>query len=140
MSAPTRIQLKRTKGWRKPEGAIVVARPSRWGNPFKALPTAEAWSVFCRIPIGLDIWIERVGIVSREVALAEAIDLYRIRIVNWANDEFDADDPVAEALAPLRGRDLACWCPLEDAAGRRMPCHADVLLQMANPEVSFPWM
>ena len=32
MSAAKRIQLRRTKGWRKPEGAIVVARPSRWGN------------------------------------------------------------------------------------------------------------
>ena len=29
-----RIQLRRTKGWRKPAGAVVVARPSRWGNPF----------------------------------------------------------------------------------------------------------
>jgi hypothetical protein len=33
-SGPRRIQLQRTKGWRKPAGAIVVARPSRWGNPF----------------------------------------------------------------------------------------------------------
>jgi hypothetical protein len=32
---PQRIQLHRTKGWRKPEGAVVVARPSRWGNPFR---------------------------------------------------------------------------------------------------------
>jgi putative acetyltransferase len=27
--------LSRAKGWRKPEGAVVVARPSRWGNPFR---------------------------------------------------------------------------------------------------------
>ena len=32
---PERIRLRRTKGWRKPEGAIVVARPSRWGNPYR---------------------------------------------------------------------------------------------------------
>jgi hypothetical protein len=32
---PERIQLRRTKGWRKPEGAIVVSRPSKWGNPFR---------------------------------------------------------------------------------------------------------
>nr|WP_268825129.1 DUF4326 domain-containing protein [Mycobacteroides chelonae] len=32
---PERIQLRRTRGWRKPEGAIVVSRPSRWGNPFR---------------------------------------------------------------------------------------------------------
>jgi hypothetical protein len=29
-------------------------------------------------------------------------------------------------VAPLRGRDLVCWCPLDQ------PCHADVLLEIAN--------
>jgi hypothetical protein len=31
-----------------------------------------------------------------------------------------------EIQADLRGRDLACWCPLDQ------PCHADVLLRVAN--------
>lgn len=30
-------------------------------------------------------------------------------------------------LAPLRGKNLACWCALGQ------PCHADVLLELANP-------
>ena len=34
-TVPIRIQLRRTNGWRKPAGAVVVARPSRWGNPFR---------------------------------------------------------------------------------------------------------
>lgn len=29
-----RIQQRRLKGWRKPPGAVSVARPGRWGNPF----------------------------------------------------------------------------------------------------------
>jgi hypothetical protein len=29
-------------------------------------------------------------------------------------------------FAPLRGKDLMCWCPLDK------PCHADVLLEIAN--------
>ena len=29
----------------------------------------------------------------------------------------------------LRGKDLMCWCPLDQ------PCHADVLLELANAEV-----
>jgi hypothetical protein len=33
MTAPKRVQLRRTKGWRKPEGAIV-RRPTKWGNPY----------------------------------------------------------------------------------------------------------
>ena len=31
---PRRIQLRRARGWRKPPGAVVVSRPSRWGNPY----------------------------------------------------------------------------------------------------------
>lgn len=32
---PRRLQQKRTKGWRKPAGAVVISRPSKWGNPFR---------------------------------------------------------------------------------------------------------
>jgi hypothetical protein len=35
MTAPRRIQRKRSKCWRKPPGAVNVTRPSKWGNPFK---------------------------------------------------------------------------------------------------------
>lgn len=31
-------------------------------------------------------------------------------------------------VAALRGKDLACWCPLDQ------PCHADVLLELANAD------
>ena len=31
-------------------------------------------------------------------------------------------------LAPLRGKDLVCWCS-------PLPCHADVLLRMANEDI-----
>ncbi len=31
-----------------------------------------------------------------------------------------------QIVAALRGRDLACWCRLDE------PCHADVLLELAN--------
>jgi hypothetical protein len=29
---PDRITRSRTKGWRKPPGAVIVARPSIWGR------------------------------------------------------------------------------------------------------------
>ena len=124
MTAPVRVQLRRTKGWRKPDNTVVVARPSKWGNPNRAMRCADGWSVF----VGkIEWWIERVGIVTREEAVAEAIRLYRIGIERWADDEYgDEDDPIATALAPLRGKNLACWCPIGT------PCHADVLLELAN--------
>jgi Domain of unknown function (DUF4326) len=45
MTTPKRVQQHRTKGWRKPEAAISVARPHKWGNPFivgtPGVPDAE---------------------------------------------------------------------------------------------------
>lgn len=35
-------------------------------------------------------------------------------------------DFLRESLHELRGKNLACWCRLDD------PCHADVLLELAN--------
>ena len=34
---PRRVQLSRRRGWRKPDNTVVVARPTKWGNPFFAL-------------------------------------------------------------------------------------------------------
>lgn len=31
-----------------------------------------------------------------------------------------------DELSELRGKNLACWCPLDQ------PCHADILLELAN--------
>jgi Domain of unknown function (DUF4326) len=42
---PNRIQLSRRKGWRKPPGAVVVARPSRWGNPYRVADHGRAEAV-----------------------------------------------------------------------------------------------
>jgi Domain of unknown function (DUF4326) len=56
---PERVQQRRTKGWRKPDGAISVARPHKWGNPFEVgenpayEPTLTQWvSIGCGYPIG----------------------------------------------------------------------------------------
>jgi len=40
-----RVQLRRTKGWRKPPGAVVVARPTRWGNPYGVADHGRAQAV-----------------------------------------------------------------------------------------------
>jgi hypothetical protein len=49
---PHRVQLSRRKGSRLPTNTVVVARPSRWGNPFivtesypveRAVTDYEAW-------------------------------------------------------------------------------------------------
>ncbi|MBF9351384.1 DUF4326 domain-containing protein [Mycobacteroides chelonae] len=52
-----------------------------------------------------------------------AVDQFRLLMNVRARDE---SDRLREWLAPLRGHDLACWCPLDQ------PCHGDVLLEIAN--------
>ena len=96
MSEPRRIQRKRTKGWRMPEGAIYVGRPSRWGNPWR---------------VGDPFLAFYPALTARTATLLfeRSMDL---KPAGWAD--------------PLRGHDLVCWCPLDQ------PCHADVLLKLAN--------
>lgn len=98
---PHRIQLSRRKGWRKPPAAVVVARPRRWGNP-------HVVGRRCTPCLG-----------STHPDRAHAVEAFR---------EYLRLNPriVAEVRRELAGRDLACWCPLNE------PCHADVLLAVAN--------
>lgn len=121
---PERIQLRRTAGWRKPEGAVVVSRPSRWGNPVSLADIAGAY------PSLDDLQVSVMAVRTFE-PLAEH---GRLTLPNWrfANGR---RGPVAwtypsrpEIRAGLRGRDLACWCPLDHW------CHADVLLRIANTD------
>lgn len=119
---PQRIRLSRARGWRKPPGAVVVARPTRWGNPFRvgeaymwaAADPDEAWPVPTHREPGVHDDGARVVVCPDT---ATAVEWFR----RWA-----VGDYAAEARRLLRGRDLGCWCPLD------RPCHADVLLEIAN--------
>lgn len=83
---PERIQRRRVRGWRMPDGAIYVGRPTLWGN---------RWQI--------GTWSHTLG---RPVAtLEEAVDLYRLLV--WVEPHM-----IAWVHERLRGHDLACWCPL----------------------------
>lgn len=115
MTTPTRIQRRRTAEWRMPENAVYVGRPSRWGNPF-ALGEPCDDSLYRNALIG-GVPLARRGVVEDR---AHAVELFRFWLM--------AKVPFTEAdvRRELAGKDLACWCPLDQ------PCHADVLLELAN--------
>lgn len=96
---PKRITLKRTKGWRLPEGTVVVSRgPGRkWGNPYEGDGSGK----------------DHAMLVSLFARLMERPEYAYYRL---------------EVRLALRGKDLACWCREEQ------PCHADVLLEIANAD------
>lgn len=133
---PERIQLRREKGWRKPADAVVVARPSRWGNPI-VVGTHAGLS-------GIDReghWYSCEITVTQDIAVAAFRDLMIIRLTVTAPDDPEELRYVQDwraAVLDLRGRDLACWCPLT-RDGRLVPCHADVLLELANQDEPIIW-
>lgn len=120
---PERIQLSRRKGWRKPAGAIIVSRPSKWGNRFTVAPDAGDWCIMFVHPLG-QYRLTKHTYPTRAEAVLNAVRLYRQSVEYAADDEGIEPDKFLEALT---GHDLCCWCPPDQ------PCHADVLLELANP-------
>lgn len=115
MTSPQRVQLSRARGWRMPENTVSVARPGRWGNPFTISKAVES------------------GYATPDTAQAFVVECFRdwnsplTSTRWWMGPESDLRRrPFVEDLAQLRGKNLACWCRLD------APCHADVLLEMAN--------
>jgi hypothetical protein len=103
---PQRIQLRRTKGWRKPPDAVTVSRPTRWGNPITVAQLRH------------DLGPAADGLTDADLR-ALAVDCFA--------EYLEADDGLRQEVRDhLAGHDLACWCPLDG------PCHADVLLRVAN--------
>lgn len=104
MSAtPQRIQLRRTKGWSLQRESLALN-----GLPAVKVDRTTIW--------GNDFTVEDFGSVEECVALFEH-DL--LKFSSFHPDEFEA------FIAPLRGRNVACWCKPGAV------CHADVLLELA---------
>ncbi|WP_138443533.1 DUF4326 domain-containing protein [Sinomonas susongensis] len=128
--SPQRIQRRRTKGWRMPENTVYVGRGSRWGNPFSVNhghtiigpPWFDAKDNWGRVTAA-----DATNASSRGVVPAEVVDQFRMLMQVRARDE---PQRFARWIKPLRGKNLACWCPDGHS------CHADVLLELANKEAS----
>lgn len=105
LTKPVRVQRKRTKGWKMPENTIYVGRGSQWGNPYKVGPNLCAHDAVVHFR---KRWSDTIASSQLHP---------RHPFMPFGKPVF---------LGPLRGKNLACWCPLDQ------PCHADVLLELAN--------
>jgi len=92
-----------------PENTIYVGKPSKWANPFD-------W----------DDYITELH--DERQAKQFAIDDFKGWLAGKINMYRDSRDRMLEELDELRGFDLVCWCKPDE------PCHADVLLELANEE------
>jgi len=127
-----RIQRERTKGWRMPEGAVYVGRPSLWGNPWRPFD-AHAQSGFDPNMTARDKAAYAVRLYLDELQHWGLLTDYdyvvsdaRLAAVSKAIEATSAMNMAEYAAIALRGRDLVCWCRLDQ------PCHADVLLELAS--------
>jgi hypothetical protein len=126
MTAPVRVQLSRAKGWRMPAGTVKVDRSTGWGNPWIA-----------GSPARVKLHSGETLAIGPDMTAAGAVDRYR----RWMRGELGLQigeyvpHRLFEAVlcpgAPpsarfLGGKNLACWCTPGS------PCHADVLLELAN--------
>ena len=138
---PCRIQRQRAKGWRMPPGAVYVGRPSIYGNPWHvgqrgeiacrtdeiiAVPTTVDLGAYGKSP-GLAFYMKGKstrGIPIRSfggpLTIEQVLSKYRGHILETVG--------LRRIRANLCGKDLVCWCPLDQ------PCHADVLIELANRE------
>lgn len=118
---PIRIQRKRTKGWRAPDGTVMCTRGTRWGNPFRIgdpMPAAASACV-CHdctpgywapgfVWWGFDWPTRRASMTRHDVVGAYAWQL-RLRPEGWL-------EPLRRAPYP------ACWCAIDEA------CHVDAII------------
>jgi len=117
MNQPVRLQLRRTKGFslqalsQKTNGleAVNVARPGRWGNPFVVGQEHVRRKM---MPGGA----EQTVFVADNAHAVQMFKRFSAREIYTRIDVYRA----------LRGKNLACWCAPNE------PCHADVLLEIAN--------
>lgn len=81
---PQRIQRQRVKGWKMPENTVSVARPGRWGNPFK---------------IGDDM----PGQPGVKMDATDAVHCFRLFMPDFTREA---------ARLELAGKNLACFCDI----------------------------
>lgn len=97
------------KVWNKrdpnvPEGAVYVGRPTKWGNPFVIGSKADPE--------------DPCSFGRTRLEVVQAYRDYLRYVTSGIELGFDAK-------RELRGKHLVCWCAPK-------PCHADVLLEIAN--------
>lgn len=121
-----------------PEGAVYVGRGSLWGNPFVVGAASGVFDGKDGRPLGL---MDQAEILVPTLALEQCIEFYADMLRGFLSPEMyphghnwratfsgrmGAWHPAEVARSALRGKDLVCWCKECD------PCHADVLLELAN--------
>lgn len=137
MSAtPQRIQIERSKGWKKPEGTVNITRPGPFGNPYRVGDLVTISGLRADDHQGFALPFKLTAQQAVEMFRAEMLG--RLLIPRPPDDDrptpADLEYQAAvlnhrlamELLDQVRGHDVACACRVENV------CHGDVWLELAN--------
>lgn len=155
-----RIQRRRTKGWRMPEGAVYVGRPSLWGNPF---PLTGEWIMWTAVALGFhanaagrreaSVTLYRAWMAGALPLRAGHRDDSGLGAIEYSSGLVASVDAVVHGLAarmssivdrPEHLSDLGDppdLAPLRDATALACwcpldaPCHADELIELLADDV-----
>lgn len=137
---PVRFQLRRTRGYKMPYGSIIVDRRCRWGNIFKVNGPYKRdefpYHVYCMEGRQAGECLGKYK--TKREAAQRAVDLFARyfdpSVVEPGTPLHDFRERygwhgfqlAVVSRKVLRGKNLVCWCGPDD------PCHADVILRVAN--------
>jgi hypothetical protein len=90
---PDRIRLRRTPGWKPPDEAVSVARPSRFGNPFKiggkfmtpGFYGAKAAPYYGALPPGE--WVRGGGMDPMTIRMVQSREHAVALFIDWIKHE-----------------------------------------------------
>jgi hypothetical protein len=129
---PVRLQLSRRKGfdlqaWSMDLNglpAINCARPTKWGNPFVAHHPGSALA---------EPMSAKTAVLSFRIALEKNGGWFPVPLP-WPKGKIPSRfTTLDDVRQELKGKNLACWCGFSKPGEPPIFCHADVLLELANP-------
>lgn len=119
---PKRVQRKRSSGWKKPENTVYVGRGSKWGNPFRV-----GYSKSIKGEFGSGGWANLTLETKSAKQAVQQFEMFVTTGITYFITTFKSAEINPESIREgLKGKDLMCWCAIDQ------PCHADVLLAIAN--------
>ena len=140
---PERAQRSRVKGYKMvhPNGLpnYYVGRPGQFGNMFKIENNIIYIDATHRRQISDQEW-KSIGYgtpqMVQDLFRAVVEDDFREIFIDLFHVQIDIKYWVkkwgALKVSELKGQNLYCYCPICNEDGTRFPCHADVLLELAN--------
>lgn len=123
---PIEVQRKRSRGFRLPENTVCVNRPLKYGNPFKVINND-----ICGYNSDIGEWIfieSRKKFPDAISARKRAVQLFEEYVNGNCYPLPFAPYNIADIKNDLKGKNLACFCPVGSE------CHRTVLLKIANEE------